>query len=112
MASVNPEVLKRISEMLVQGDQRVLEAIIRVLGPLLIRRLKTRLGLRWEEAEDVFSEGVARLWKRRFRFDPKRGTVWGLLWRICWFHGLSELRKLERSAVKLYADLTTLPPPE
>ena len=75
-----PEYLRWLAELgtrLVNGDQDVLEHVLRTLGPPAERRVRGRLGAMLTESdyEDALSIALVRLWTSRERFNPARARL-------------------------------------
>jgi len=59
------------------GDEGVLEQLIRVLGPKVEARLREAFPALRPYLEDLLAESLYRLWTRREKFDPGRGSLVG-----------------------------------
>lgn len=88
------------------GDERVLEAILRIHGPPILALLKQRFvgSLSITDFEDVLAVALFRIWQNRSQFDPKLATLRVWFFRIAentardvLKHGWHKARQLERS---------------
>jgi RNA polymerase sigma factor (sigma-70 family) len=89
-----------------EGDDAVLEAILKAHGPPILALLKQRFTSRLTatDFEDVLAAALFRIWQNRFRFDPTLASLRVWFFRIAentardvLKHGWHKARQLEQS---------------
>ncbi|MEQ9407353.1 MAG: sigma-70 family RNA polymerase sigma factor [Fuerstiella sp.] len=73
-----------LAQRLLDGDEQVLDEVLRAWGPVILVVLTRRYQhvLRETDIEDVVSIGLFRLWKNRARFDHRKASLRVWFFRI------------------------------
>lgn len=76
---------ERIGKLLLKGDVRALEHLLKSFAPTVLGQLARRFKgvLTREDLEDVISEALNAIWFARDRFNPTRGSI------LDWFYQTS-----------------------
>jgi RNA polymerase sigma factor (sigma-70 family) len=82
------------------GDQSVLESILRAYGPTIAGwlRNKYRQQLNREEIRDVLSTALCRLWNVRDRYDPAKSSLRGFFFLLARHEAVDMLKSAWHSS--------------
>ena len=95
---------REIIELLLQRDEKGMDALLRHYGPLM-RYIIAPILKNAQDREDCLSEVLLRVWERIGQFDPEKGSWTAWLTAVTRNAALNQARALAR-----HGDLGDIPP--